>query len=167
MHFPHRLRNTTFENVVSIGFFGCKNCVELPTALGKLPFLSSVTVSRMDCLHCIHNETYYEELDGGFLHLRHLLIIDLPNLERLSREEENREVFPSLFSLCIRNCSRLTLHPLKSIRELKVFGSKEAMLKSVSNLHTRSSLEIYDNYDLASLPDGMLQNLNSIHMPPD
>ncbi|KAH7514978.1 hypothetical protein FEM48_Zijuj11G0147600 [Ziziphus jujuba var. spinosa] len=106
---------------------------ELPIGMGKLPSLTYHGMYRMDCL-------------------------------RLSRSRmERRDIFPRLSSLNIEGCPKLTsLHCLQSIRELSTKGCSETVLESVSNLHTLTSLEIWNNDDLASFPDGFLHNLTVV-----
>ncbi|XP_060673822.1 putative disease resistance protein RGA3 [Ziziphus jujuba] len=107
------------------------------------------------------NESYGGELEGGFLQLQSLLITDLPNLEMLSKEER-RMAFARPSSLHIEKCSKLTLHCLRPIKELIIWGCSEALLRIVSNLHTLTSLEICDNDDVASFPDGFPQKLTTL-----
>nr|XP_048319589.1 putative disease resistance protein RGA1 [Ziziphus jujuba var. spinosa] len=161
-HFPRWFKNSAiYENLVSICFAGCKNCMELPTGLGKLPSLTYLYLSGMDLVQHVDNESYGGELEGGFLHLQSLLITDLPNLEKLSKEKRRMD-FSCLSYLHIEKCPKLTLHCLRSIRELIIRGCSEALLRTVSNLHTLTSLEICDNDNLASFPDGILQNLTTL-----
>ncbi|XP_048320318.2 putative disease resistance protein RGA3 isoform X2 [Ziziphus jujuba] len=161
-HFPQWFKNSAiYENLVNIGFTGCKNCMELPTGLGKLPSLTSLRLSGMDLVRYVDNEYYGGELEGGFLHLQRLLITDSPNLERLSKEERRTD-FSCLSSLHIEKCPKLTLPCLRSIKELTIWGCSEALLRTVSNLHTLTSLEICDNDDLASFPDGFPQKLTTL-----
>nr|XP_048319586.1 putative disease resistance protein RGA1 [Ziziphus jujuba var. spinosa] len=82
-HLPHWF-NANFENLVSICFNGCRNSLELPTAMGKLPSLASLYLRSMDCLRYVDNESYNGQLIGGFFRLETLVIDCLPNLERCS-----------------------------------------------------------------------------------
>ncbi|XP_060673819.1 putative disease resistance protein RGA4 [Ziziphus jujuba] len=170
MRFPRWFSNNgaIFQNLDSIEFFDCKNCSELPTGMGKLPSLTCLGMYRMDCLRYVDNESESfgtGELEGaGYLQLQKLRISCLPSLERLSRSRmERRDIFPRLSSLNIEGCPKLTsLHCLQSIRELSIKGCSETALESVSNLHTLTSLEIWNNDDLASFPDGFLHNLTAL-----
>ncbi|KAF3449376.1 hypothetical protein FNV43_RR10104 [Rhamnella rubrinervis] len=159
-HFPHWLSNALiFENVVRICLDGCKNCLELPTALGKLPLLRHLVIFRMDLLRYVD---YGEPGRGSFLSLKSLTIFYLANLEGLSRLEERTEIFPGLTDLLIGDCSKLTLrHCLQSINVLNVRGCNEELLKSLSNLQTLTSLEISYNDDLVFFPHGVLQNFST------
>ncbi|KAH7514975.1 hypothetical protein FEM48_Zijuj11G0147200 [Ziziphus jujuba var. spinosa] len=160
-HFPHWF-NADFENLISIDFSYCKNSMELPTAMGKLPSLTSLYLRDMDCLRYVDNESYNGQLFGGFFRLETLRILYLPNLERLSRVERS-DTLPRLSNLDIGGCPKLTsLHYLPSIEKLYVTKCNETVLESVSNLHTLKSLYISDNDDLASFPDGFLHNLTAL-----
>ncbi|XP_024935130.3 disease resistance protein RGA2 [Ziziphus jujuba] len=160
-HFPHWF-NADFENLISIDFSYCKNSMELPTAMGKLPSLTSLYLRDMDCLRYVDNESYNGQLFGGFFRLETLRILYLPNLERLSRVERSHTL-PRLSNLDIGGCPKLTsLHYLPSIEKLYVTKCNETVLESVSNLHTLKSLYISDNDDLASFPDGFLHNLTAL-----
>ncbi|XP_015897580.3 putative disease resistance protein RGA4 [Ziziphus jujuba] len=170
MRFPGWFSNNDaiFQNLDSIEFFDCKNCSELPTGMGKLPSLTYLGMYRMDCLRYVDDESESfgtGELEGaGYLQLQKLRISCLTSLERLSRSRmERRDIFPRLSSLNIEGCPKLTsLHCLQSIRELSIKGCSETVLESVSNLHTLTSLEIWNNDDLASFPDGFLHNLTAL-----
>ncbi|KAH7514977.1 hypothetical protein FEM48_Zijuj11G0147500 [Ziziphus jujuba var. spinosa] len=160
-HFPHWL-NANLENLVSINFSYCRNCMELPTAMGKLPSLTSLCLSAMECLRYVDNESCDGRLFGGFFRLETLVIDCLRSLERLSRVERS-DIFPRLSNLRIVGCPKLTsLHSLPSIEELYLWGCNETLLESVSNLHTLTLLKIFNNDDLASFPDGFLHNLTAL-----
>ncbi|KAH7514950.1 hypothetical protein FEM48_Zijuj11G0144600 [Ziziphus jujuba var. spinosa] len=117
-HLPHWF-NANFENLVSICFNGCRNSLELPTAMGKLPSLASLYLRSMDCLRYVDNESYNGQLIGGFFRLETLVIDCLPNLERLSREERS-DIFPRVSYLSIAGCPKLiSLPSLPSIEELR------------------------------------------------
>ncbi|XP_060673821.1 putative disease resistance protein RGA1 [Ziziphus jujuba] len=156
------------------GNLGIKNLEEVksPVEAKKANLDGKMTLKRLELSwdrneksqviieHYVDNESYGGELEGGFLHLQSLFITDLPNLERLSKEERRMD-FSCLSYLHIEKCPKLTLHCLRSIKELIIRGCSEALLKTVSNLHTLTSLEICDNENLASFPDGILQNLTT------
>ncbi|KAH7514976.1 hypothetical protein FEM48_Zijuj11G0147300 [Ziziphus jujuba var. spinosa] len=160
-HLPHWF-NANFENLVRIRFTEFRNVSELPTAMGKLPSLTSLYLRGMDCLRYVDNESYDGQLFGGFFRLETLSIFCLRNLERLCRVERG-DIFPRLSNLYIGGCPKLTsLHCLPSIEKLIMKECNGTVLESVSNLHTLTSLEIVDNDDLASFPDGFLHNLTAL-----
>ncbi|KAH7514979.1 hypothetical protein FEM48_Zijuj11G0147700 [Ziziphus jujuba var. spinosa] len=131
-HLPNWF-NANFENLVSICFNGCKNSLELPAAMGKLPSLTSLYLRGMDCLLYVDNESYNGQLSGGLFRLENLQIHNLPNLERLSRAERSDE--------------------------LNILECNETVLESVAPY---SSLYISDNDDLASFPSGVLHHLTGL-----
>nr|XP_048320034.1 putative disease resistance protein RGA1 isoform X2 [Ziziphus jujuba var. spinosa]XP_048320035.1 putative disease resistance protein RGA1 isoform X2 [Ziziphus jujuba var. spinosa]XP_048320036.1 putative disease resistance protein RGA1 isoform X2 [Ziziphus jujuba var. spinosa] len=160
-HLPHWF-SANFENLVSICLNGWQNSLELPTAMGKLPSLTSLYLRGMDCLRYVDNESYNGQLFGGFFRLENLQIHNLPNLEKLCRAERS-DVFPRLSYLHIDGCPKLTsLHCLQSIQDLNILGCNETVLESVANLHTLTSLYISDNDDLASFPSGVLHHLTAL-----
>ncbi|PON94771.1 LRR domain containing protein [Trema orientale] len=99
--------NEILGNVVSITLSNCRNCSELPP-FGELTSLRDLSISGMNFVRYIDNESHDGDLRRGFECLESLNIADLPNLERFSRQE-GKELFPSLRSLSSKKCPKLTL----------------------------------------------------------
>ncbi|GMN40848.1 hypothetical protein TIFTF001_010050 [Ficus carica] len=145
------------ENVVEITLSNCKNCSELPP-LGKLKSLRDLRISGMNFVRYMDNESYNGDLRRAFSCLKTLRLEDLPNLERLSREE-GKEMFPCLSSLHVDKCPKLALPDLGSLKNLVVFECSELLLKSISSLPGLTHLCIIGNDQLAFFPERALQNL--------
>ncbi|RDX64143.1 putative disease resistance protein RGA4, partial [Mucuna pruriens] len=159
-HFPQWMSSASLKYLAHLDLVDCKNCLQLPL-LGKLPSLVSLSISYMTRVMYLHEESY----DGGvvFMALEFLLLEELPNLIRLSRED-GENMFPRLSTLQITDCSKLLALPsLPSIKELRIQGKCNQDLPS--SIHRLSSLEYLQfmyNEPLTCFPDGMLQNLTSL-----
>ncbi|KAF3449631.1 hypothetical protein FNV43_RR10362 [Rhamnella rubrinervis] len=99
---------------------------------------------------------------GGFMSLEILYLRELPNLQRLSKEEGREILFPCLSHIYIEECPKLSLPCLPSVRKLEVTDCKKELFESVSNLHGLIHLDIDGNNDIDFFPDGMLQNLTNL-----
>ncbi|KAF3448872.1 hypothetical protein FNV43_RR09588 [Rhamnella rubrinervis] len=159
--FPYWMSNISMlENLVCITLFDCKNSLQLPP-LGRLPLLRDLSIIGIDSVKYVDNESYDGKLVVGFMRLESLCICSLPNLERLSMVER-KEMFPCLSRLHVRNCLKLSLSDIPSIKQLEVTVCAEVLLKSVSILHGLTSLFVAENDEMTSLPDGMLQSLSAL-----
>ncbi|PON63316.1 LRR domain containing protein [Parasponia andersonii] len=99
--------NEILGNVVNITLSNCRNCSELPP-FWKLTSLRDLSISGMNSVRYIDNESHDGDFRRGLGCLERLNIVDLPNLERFSRQE-GKEVFPCLSTLYAKNCKKLTL----------------------------------------------------------
>ncbi|PON63311.1 LRR domain containing protein, partial [Parasponia andersonii] len=160
--FPSWLSNGILENVVSITLSDCKNCSQLP-ALNKLPNLRYLYVHEMNLVQYVDNGYYHGEPLGGFLRLENLMIRNLPNLEKLSRDDDGKEIFPCLAELYLSHCYKtIELPCIPSLKKLQVWKSNKAILNSISKLPGLISLDMHKVDGITSLPDQMLQNLTSL-----
>ncbi|KAF4379777.1 hypothetical protein F8388_023794 [Cannabis sativa] len=138
-----------------------------------LTSLRRLKICNMDLVEYIDNRG---DLRSSFGCLESLEIWSLPNLEGFSRHDQvGNEMFPSLSSLYVRECPKLRLPKLGSVKSLRVYGVSQQLLESISNLcgglivlpeglqHLCSleSLQIFDILELASLPD-WLGNLTTL-----
>ncbi|KAH7514960.1 hypothetical protein FEM48_Zijuj11G0145700 [Ziziphus jujuba var. spinosa] len=172
-HMPPNIGKLTCLRTLSIFIVGRRRGYDVDElgslnlhGLGKLPSLTYLYLYGMDLVQYVDNESYGGELEGELEAFPN----DLNNLSRLENlmlserlsKEERRMDFSCLSGLHIEKCPKLTLPCLRSIKELIIGGCSETLLKTVSNLHTLTSLEICDNDDLASFPDGVPQNLTTL-----
>nr|XP_048319592.1 disease resistance protein RGA2-like [Ziziphus jujuba var. spinosa] len=187
-HLPNWF-NANFENLVSICFNGCKNSLELPAAMGKLPSLTSLYLRGMDCLLYVDNESYNGQLSGGLFRLENLQIHNLPNLEsgvlhhltglkaiKIVRSRKLQHLqsdmligLTALKELSIRYCDMLECFPmgifqdLNSLRRMRIENCNK--LKSLSDsfgdLTALETLEVSGSSGLETFPNG-LNNLSSL-----
>ncbi|GMN60498.1 hypothetical protein TIFTF001_029585 [Ficus carica] len=148
------LRNG-FECLEDLELWDLPNLERLSRREGKVmfPCLSSLEVRNCPKLTILHGLS--------FVCLKNLRLYKLPNLERLVREE-GKEMFPCLSSLNVYECSKLTLPSIASATYLYAKGVSEVLLKSISNIHGLTRLDIEINVNMTSLPQGMLRNLTAL-----
>ncbi|XP_045812733.1 putative disease resistance protein RGA1 isoform X3 [Trifolium pratense] len=163
-HFPQWMSSASLKFLNSLKLIGCKSCFHLPQ-LGKLPSLKNLTVSNMSRVIFIDEDSYGSGFTTGFIALELLILVDLPNLMRLSREDREN-MFPRLSRLLVTECPKLLGLPfLPSLKDLNVEENcNQVLLNSFPKHHSLESLEVRDNKDLTCFPDGMLRNLTSLKM---
>ncbi|KAH7677276.1 P-loop containing nucleoside triphosphate hydrolase protein [Dioscorea alata] len=114
------------QNLVEIELEGCSGCEQLPS-LEQLPYLKKLTVSRMDGIKYIINNTTSDAL-SLFPALMTLHLYKMANLERWCVEED-RETAPPMFlrlkNLVISRCPKLTTMP-PQIPTLKFLDIEES-----------------------------------------
>ncbi|XP_044496189.1 putative disease resistance protein RGA1 [Mangifera indica] len=160
-HFPLWLNDQNLSKVVSIELMECSNCVQLPS-LGKLPFLQYLRIDTMTQVLYIDHDIQSGGLIGRFPSLKELVISNMPRLLRLTIED-GKELFPCLTNLVIYNCHKFTLPCLPLLKDLRVSGCSDAMLRSISEAGHLNYLSFCDNDESIFLPQGMLQNLTYLH----
>ncbi|KAL5563064.1 hypothetical protein UlMin_032811, partial [Ulmus minor] len=148
------------KNVVSVTLSDCENCSELPP-LGKLTSLRNLRISGMKSVLYLDNEPYDGDSTGRFMGLEELSIANLPNLERLSRDEGG-EMFLSLSRFGIDSCPKLILPLLVSMKYLRVTNCSWVTLKSISNLTSLCSLIIHRFANLQELPHDMFNGIDTL-----
>ncbi|XP_024028646.1 putative disease resistance protein RGA3 [Morus notabilis] len=155
----HRLNE--LHNLSNLGGLLCiSNLNKVLPAFRKLSSLKELKIANMSRLPYVDSELYDENL-RGFVCLKSLYLIDLPNLEGLTREG-GREMFPCLSNFCMDRCPKLTLPCLPSVKLFEVLKPSEVLLKSVPKLDGLTSLLLTVNCDVTSFPNAMLQNLTTL-----
>ncbi|XP_039129247.1 putative disease resistance protein RGA4 isoform X2 [Dioscorea cayenensis subsp. rotundata] len=100
------------QNLVRVQLEGCQRCEQLPP-LEQLPYLEELTISRMDGIkHIINNTT--GDAFSLFPELRFLNLKEMANLEGWYVEEDRETappLFPRLKNLIISQCPKLTNMP--------------------------------------------------------
>jgi len=148
-------------SLVSLHLQRCTNWVQL-SHLSKLPYLKELTLQGMTNLRYMDDDECCHGVEvRAFPSLEKLTLVMLPNIESLLKVERG-EMFPHLFELTIKDCPKLVLPHLSSIKELFVVGCNNNLLSQISNFNSLTSLHLETNEDSTSLPDGMLQNLTSL-----
>ncbi|CAL5188914.1 unnamed protein product [Lathyrus oleraceus] len=141
----------------------CKSCLHLPQ-LGKLPALKDLRILNMCRVIYVDEEPKDGGVAGGFTKLAVLMLVDLRNLVRLSREEDKENIFPCLSRLQITKFPKLSGLPcLPYLNDLRIEGKcNQDLISSIHKLGSLESLRFKDNEDITCFPDGMLQNLTSL-----
>uniref|UniRef100_A0A803PYP6 Disease resistance R13L4/SHOC-2-like LRR domain-containing protein n=1 Tax=Cannabis sativa TaxID=3483 RepID=A0A803PYP6_CANSA len=144
---------------------------DLPSDLDFMPLLMAAisvcylctndTTLEMRSVQYIDNDLCPGNLRSSFRCLESLRIQYLPNLEGFSRHEVGNEMFPSLSSLFVYDCPKLTLPKLGSIKSLTVCCVSQQLVESISSLHGLTKLEMAFS-KLTSLLQNMLHNLTSL-----
>ncbi|XP_039118409.1 putative disease resistance protein At3g14460 [Dioscorea cayenensis subsp. rotundata] len=100
------------QNLVTIRLEGCQGCQQLPP-LEQLPYLKELTISRMDGIKYIINNTTGDAL-SLFPALRFLRLREMANLEGWYPGEDRETappMFPCLVNVTITRCPKLTTMP--------------------------------------------------------
>ncbi|XP_052725248.1 putative disease resistance protein RGA3 isoform X2 [Vigna angularis] len=143
------------KDLVEVILVDCKNCEELPP-LGKLPHLKKIDVRGMKNVKWIDGESYEEGVEEkAFPSLEKLSVENLPNLERLLRDE-GVEMVPRLSQLRIDGVLNFEVPHLPCVEELDARGIKAAtsfMEGVAENMTCLKSLRIAFMKDLKVLPD--------------
>ncbi|KAI9071513.1 hypothetical protein K1719_046521 [Acacia pycnantha] len=156
--FPQWMGNSALKYLYQLELVDCKNCFHI-SPLEKLPSLTDLSLSNMNLLQYVDNESYDDGVARGFNNLKFLLLEELPNLVKLSRADGDN-VFPCLSSLQITHCPKLILPCLPSVTQLRMLqGSNGALLASIQNLRNLECLWFIRDKDLISFPNGMLGGL--------
>ncbi|KAI9073419.1 hypothetical protein K1719_044604 [Acacia pycnantha] len=156
--FPQWMGNSTLKYLTNLELVDCENCFYI-SPLEKLPSLRHLSLSNMNLLQYVDNESYDDGIARGFNNLKFLLLEKLPNLVKLSRADGDN-VFPRLSTLQITLCPKLILPCLPSVTELRMLQeSNGALLASIQNLRNLECLWFIEDKDLISFPNGMLGGL--------
>ncbi|XP_014519672.1 putative disease resistance protein RGA4 [Vigna radiata var. radiata] len=108
------------RDLVNVILSDCENCEELPP-LGKLPHLKRLIVSGMKNVKWIDGETYDGVEEKAFPSLEELIVDNLPNLERLLRDE-GVEMLPRLSQLTIEDVLNFKVPRLPCVETLDARG---------------------------------------------
>ncbi|KAI9111615.1 hypothetical protein K1719_017305 [Acacia pycnantha] len=152
---PHWMRIPALKDLTSLLLEDCKNvfCI---SSLKNLPSLSWLILKNMEHLRYVDDGSCVEGAARAF-NLEILWLKKLPSLKKLSREDGDN-MFPCLRSLDINWCPKLILPCLPSVTTLKMFKECDrALLLSIQNLHNLEQLWFFEDKEVTSFPDGMLQ----------
>ncbi|KAK4279645.1 hypothetical protein QN277_011390 [Acacia crassicarpa] len=111
--FPKWIGDNSFFNMVSLQLKGCKYCCKLP-ALGQLPSLKELRISRFDGLISIGteffgNETHFSAVTKSFPALEILRFEHMSAWEKWSHDADTGfRAFSQLRELHIQSCAKLT-----------------------------------------------------------
>ncbi|XP_027913640.1 putative disease resistance protein RGA4 [Vigna unguiculata] len=154
----------TLRDLVEVKLLDCDNCEELPP-LGKLPYLKRLELIRMKNVKWIDGETYVGVEEKAFPSLEELSVDNLPNLERLLRDERV-EMVPHLLQLRIERVSNLKCPRLPSVEKLDAgeIGEAASFMEVVGNTACLKTLSIEYIKGVVVLPEqfsglGALQDL--------
>ncbi|WVZ10605.1 hypothetical protein V8G54_015135 [Vigna mungo] len=115
------MRNrAVLRDLVDVRLSNCDNCEEL-SPLGKLPHLKRLNVSGMKNVKCIDGETYEGVEEKAFPSLEELRVDNLPNLERLLKDE-GVEMVPRLSKLRIEGVLNFKVPRLPCVETLHATG---------------------------------------------
>nr|TKR85215.1 hypothetical protein D5086_0000249730 [Populus alba] len=156
--FPYWMMELRLPNLVEISLESCMNCEHLPP-FGKLQFLKSLQLQKMDAVKCIGSELYGDG-ENPFPSLQRLTFGEMMNLEEWETNTKGgSEILTCLHELQIRNCPKLVELPvIPSVKELTIEDCSVTLLRSVVNFTSITSLQIERFDELTVLPDGLLQN---------
>ncbi|XP_027913438.1 putative disease resistance protein RGA4 [Vigna unguiculata] len=179
----------TLRELVEVKLLDCENCEELPP-LGKLPYLKRLEVRGMKNVKCIDGETYDGVEEKAFPSLEELILYNLPNLERMLRDE-GVEMLPRLSEITIYGVSNVKFPRLPTVEKLRanmidevgffmegVVGNTPCLktlnissIKGVKTLPdqlgTLDALEVLEIgfwYDLEYFPEHVLEGLTSLRI---
>ncbi|KAK7407276.1 hypothetical protein VNO78_09055 [Psophocarpus tetragonolobus] len=165
VHFPQWMSSPSLKCLTDLKLEDCENCSQLPL-LGKLPSLKKLRIDNMIYLKYLYEECY----DGGvdFKALESLILVYLPSLIRLSRNDEEN-IFPQLSSLQIIECPKLLkvsrgFQFLTHLKELSIKSCREVegLHTALQNMTSLRSLYLRDLPMLEFLPD-CFGNLPLLH----
>ncbi|XP_058776897.1 putative disease resistance protein RGA4 [Vicia villosa] len=162
VYFPQWMSSSSLIFLSTLKLIDCKRCLHLPD-LGKLPSLKKLYVSNMIHVKYLYEESSNGGVVGGFTNLEFLILIKMPNLVSLSREDREN-MFPYLSKLQIFKCPvMLELPCLPSLSYLYVGGKcNQHLLRSIHKHHTLEELIFTKHKELSCFPDGMLRDLTSL-----
>ncbi|WVZ09693.1 hypothetical protein V8G54_014223 [Vigna mungo] len=153
--FSSWMRNSgVLRDLVEVKLLGCENCEELPP-LGKLPHLKRLKVSGMKNVKWIDGETYDGVEEKAFPSLEKLTVRNLPNLERMLREE-GVEMLPRLSKLRIDGVLSFKVPRLPCVETLHATGIEDvtSFMEGVGeNMACLKTLSIYCIKGVVVLPD--------------
>ncbi|KAK2374620.1 putative disease resistance protein RGA3 [Trifolium repens] len=141
-YFPQWMSSPSLENLTFLQLMDCNSCLHLPL-LGKLPTLKDLRILNMSHVIYVDEEPCDGGVARGFTKLAVLVLVELPNLVRLSREDKEN-MFPCLSRLQITECSKLLGLPcLPYLNDLRIEGKCNQDL--VSSIHKLEQIEVGDN----------------------
>ncbi|WVZ12952.1 hypothetical protein V8G54_017482 [Vigna mungo] len=142
------------RDLVEVELLDCDNCEELPP-LGKLPHLKILYISEMKNVKWIDGETYDGVEEKAFPSLEKLTVRNLPNLERMLREE-GVEMLPRLSKLRIDGVLSFKVPRLPCVETLHATGIEDvtSFMEGVGeNMACLKTLSIYCIKGVVVLPD--------------
>ncbi|CAL0311753.1 unnamed protein product [Lupinus luteus] len=167
IQFPTWMRNPSLlQGLVKVTFKMCFNCQGLPP-LGKLPYLSTLQISDMLELKYIDEDSYDNTSLMAFKSLKKLTLCNLPNLERVLRDE-GIEMLSLISKLMIDEVPKFQLPYFsqgtgRHLKFLHVCQLKAKMLPDeFGNLNALKELRINHCPEMESFPEHVLQGLTSL-----
>ncbi|KAG2376395.1 putative disease resistance protein [Vigna angularis] len=185
---PSWMRSSlVLRDLVKVTLSDCDNCEELPP-LGKLPHLKRLEVRGIKNVKCIDGETYDGAEEKAFPSLKELTVYNLPNMERLLRDE-GVEMVPRLSELKIDGVLNFKVPRLPCVETVHAggieavtsfmegVGENMACLKNLSiqfikgvvvlpdefrRLGALQELYIAEWYDVEYFPEHVLEGLTSL-----
>lgn len=165
--FPQWLMNlsTTLHKLVDLRLINCKRCIEVPGALGQLPFLRYLHFKALPNVKTIGHSFYDITTSGGsqqpivmslFPALKTFILEDMENLEEWMEPKAGVvNVFPMLEELFISGCAQLVNAPshFPSLRYLTIVGNDHVSVvkKILTNVMNLSGLGIVGLIGMAGL----------------
>ncbi|XP_027913439.1 putative disease resistance protein RGA3 [Vigna unguiculata] len=156
------------RDLVEVKFLDCDYCEELPP-FGKLPHLKRLVVSGMKNVKWIDGETYDGVEEKAFPSLEKLSVENLPNLERLLRDE-GVDMLPRLSQLIIDGVSNFKFPRLPFVEEVYYANMIDEvgffMEGVVGNTPCLKTLNISSIKGVTTLPDqvGMVDALEVLEI---
>ncbi|XP_047180608.1 putative disease resistance protein RGA3 [Vigna umbellata] len=144
--------NSVLRDLVKVTLSDFDNCEEL-FPLGKLAHLKRLNVSEMKNVKWIDGETYDGVEEKAFPSLEKLIVDNLPNLERLLRDE-GVEMLPRLSQLTIEGVLNFKVPRLPCVEELSVerIGEAASFMEVVGNMACLKTLSIIGVKGVVVLP---------------
>ncbi|KAG6402574.1 hypothetical protein SASPL_134771 [Salvia splendens] len=163
-YLPDWMKNSCLGKVVLIYIWNCKNCKRFPN-LGGLPCLKSLFLDDVGVEYIIDKEGGVGSGHPGkiqFVALINLVLIGLPNLKGLSKEQGIKEAFPNLERLWIERCSSLILPPLSSLQKLESLTCSSSTLGLLSEHEIPRELRVEVEESLTCFPIEMLAKFHKL-----
>ncbi|KAG8646198.1 hypothetical protein MANES_10G133668v8 [Manihot esculenta] len=177
--FPSWLGEPSFSSMVQVQLSNCHQITSLPP-LGRLKSLKKLSIKGSSRVKEVGVEFYEDDSCFSCLEMLEIVnmgkweqwawsnglgedsVVKFPKLHELRLHNCPKLVgklpnfLPSMEKLVINNCPRLVELPkvLPSLTALSIRRCQEAILKSVTNATSLTSLQIIECLDLASLVDG-------------
>ncbi|WVZ10609.1 hypothetical protein V8G54_015139 [Vigna mungo] len=150
------------RDLVEVELLDCDNCEELPP-LGKLAHLKRLKVSGMKNVKWIDGETYDGVEEKAFPSLEKLTVRNLPNLERMLREE-GVEMLPRLSQLTIYGVFNFKVPRLPCVEKLRAerIGEAASFMEVVGNMACVKTLSIEEWHDVEHFLEHVMEGLTSL-----
>ncbi|PRQ45549.1 putative TIR domain, P-loop containing nucleoside triphosphate hydrolase [Rosa chinensis] len=158
--------------LVFLELVDCVNCFSLPP-LGQLPSLRELYISGLHGVVCIGFEFYYGDsntcVNKPFRSLRSLEFYNMSGWKEwrhVEGHEDEGEVFPTLWELCISNCphltGRLALDSFPMLKDVKLCRTNLSLVTTSpdSKVLSLNKLRLYSCPNIVTFPVGGLHAPN-------